>query len=109
MYEIKKEEIVVNGTTIPTFMREAQTEEFSLVAEVGTTGFKEDDKENFTFMRVFNSGEADFAAHIHEMKDGFPQAVDLIFRGNEELIAFVKLLMFAVEVLTDQITEVDGE
>ena len=105
MYEIKKESIIVNGTRIPTFIRQAEAEDFDLVAEVGTTGFKEDGKENFTFMRIFNSGEAAFFAHIHEMEDGFPQAVDLIFRGNAELAAFVKLLLFATEALTDQITE----
>ena len=109
MYEIQKEKVIVNGTSVPTFIRSVETEDFNLVAEVGTTGFEEDSMESYTFLRIFNSGEADFIANIHEMENGFPQAVDLIFRGNEELAGFLKLLMFAVEVLSDQITEVDGE
>ena len=105
MYEIQKEKVIVNGTSVSTFIRSVETEDFNLVAEVGTTGFKEDSMESYTFLRIFNSGEADFIAHIHEMENGFPQAVDLIFRGNAELAAFVKLMLFATEALTDQITE----
>ncbi len=107
MYEVRENKMIVNGTEVPTFIRAVCADGFDMVAEVGTTGFSEEEKETFTFMRIYQSGDAEFAAHIHEMEDGAPQAVDLIFRGNEELATFTKLILFAAEVLTDQIAEVD--
>ena len=105
MNETEKGKVTVNGIEIPTLVCSANMEDFELVAEAGTTGFGDNKKECLTFLRIFNSGATNFVAHIHETENRFPQAVDLFFRGNAELDAFVELLLFAVETLTDQITE----
>lgn len=105
MNETEKGKVTVNGIEIPTLVRSVNMEGFELVAEVGTTGYEENKKECLTFLRIFNSGAANFVAHIHEKENGYPQAVDLFFRGNAELDAFVELLLFAAKALTDQIAE----
>ncbi|MBQ9030125.1 MAG: hypothetical protein IJV41_02390 [Oscillospiraceae bacterium] len=108
MFEIREGCTCVNGAVFQTFERDAREDGVSLEVEAGTTGFcgggrKEGGR---AYLRIQNEG-ADFFARVLENDDKRPEGVVLAVCGDNEIVALIKALDFAAQVLRDQVEEIN--
>ena len=108
MFEVREGVTCVNGEVFQTFERDAREASACLEVEAGTTGFKGGDRKSGSraYVRI-TAEEADFFARITDESQKFPRGAVIAVCGDDEIVALVKALEFAAEVLKDQLMEVE--
>ena len=108
MFEVREGVTCVNGEVFQTFERDARDGNACFEVKAGTTGFCGGGREKGgrTYVRI-TAEFADFFARIIEDDEKRPRGVVMAACGDDELVALIKSLEFALEVLRDQVEEVD--
>ena len=108
MFEVREGVSCVNGEVFQTFERDARDGHAHLEVEAGTTGFRGGGRQEGGRAYVRISAEnADFFARVIEDDNKRPRGIVMAVSGDDELVALIKSLEFALEVLQDQAQEVD--
>ena len=90
-----------------TFIRGIIGENTVMEVEAGTNGYRGGDRKNGsrTYLRLTALNKVDFFARLKNNDAGQPVGVELCFCGDDGLSAVLKVLDFAKQALTDQISE----
>ena len=107
MFEIREGVTCVNGELFQTFERDAREESACLEVEAGTTGFCGGGRESGSraYVRISNES-TDFYARVTQDDHKRPNGVVLAVCGDNDLMALIRALEFAVQALRDQVNEV---
>ena len=73
-----------------------------LKAEAGTNGYHSENSR--AYLRVTTLSKADFYARVKTNEAGQPVSVELCFGGNDGINAILRVLDFAKQVLSDQLS-----
>ena len=102
MYRIDTGCKTINGERVDTFIRGIVGKNSLLEAEAGTNGYHGDNSR--AYLRVTTLSKADFYARVKTNEAGQPVSVELCFGGNDGINAILKVLDFAKQVLSDQLS-----
>ena len=103
MIKIIGKDVTVNGVDFKAYSRKIVTEESELTVMAGTTGECGGDRESGsrTIITIENTGDSDFFADVKHDEHGETKSVVIAACGDDELLTFIKGLLFALDVLTE--------
>ena len=102
MYRIDTGCKTINGERVDTFIRGIVGRDSLLEAEAGTNGYHSENSR--AYLRVTTLSKADFYARVKTNEAGQPVSVELCFGGSDGIRAILKVLDFAKQVLSDQLS-----
>ena len=102
MYRIDTGCKTINGERVDTFIRGIVGRDSLLEAEAGTNGYLSANSR--AYLRVTTLSKADFYARVKTNEAGQPVSVELCFGGNDGINAILRVLDFAKQVLSDQLS-----
>ena len=102
MYRIDTGCKTINGKRVDTFIRGIVGKNSLMEAEAGTNGYCGEDSRVYLRLTVLN--KADFYARVKTNEAGQPIAVEICFGGSDGISAILKVLEFAKQVLSDQLS-----
>ena len=102
MYRIDTGCKTINGERVDTFIRGIVGKNSLLEVEAGTNGYHGENSR--AYLRVTTLSKADFYARVKTNEAGQPVSVELCFGGNDGVNAILRVLDFAKQVLSDQLS-----
>ena len=102
MYRIDTGCKTINGERVDTFIRGIVGKNSLLEAEAGTNGYHGENSR--AYLRVTTLSKADFYARVKTNEAGQPVSVELCFGGNDGINAILKVLDFAKQAISDQLS-----
>ncbi len=102
MYRIDTGCKTINGERVDTFIRGIVGKNSLMEAETGTNGYHGENSR--AYLRVTTLSKADFYARVKTNEAGQPVSVELCFGGNDGINTILRVLDFAKQVLSDQLS-----